>query len=133
MNKKNVFTQNAPAPIGPYQQAIICRGPLLFTAGQIPLDPKTGQIVTGDIRSQTRQVFENLRAILESGGASFTAVVKTTVFLSDMSEFTAMNEVYGEYFKENPPARSTVQVARLPKDVKVEIEAIAVLPEGQRD
>jgi 2-iminobutanoate/2-iminopropanoate deaminase len=133
MTRKHVFTPNAPAPIGPYQQAIICRGSLLFTAGQIPLDPKTGQIVAGDIRAQSRQVFENLRAILEAGGASFASVVKTTVFLSDMNEFAAMNEVYAEFFKENSPARSTVEVARLPKDVKVEIEAIAVLPEGQRD
>jgi 2-iminobutanoate/2-iminopropanoate deaminase len=133
MTRKHVFTASAPAPIGPYQQAIICRGPLLFTAGQIPIDPTTGQIVAADIRSQTRQVFENLRAILKAGGASLDAVVKTTVFLRDMTEFAAMNEVYGEYFKENPPARSTVEVSRLPKDVKVEIEAIAVLSEGQRD
>lgn len=100
---------------------------MVFTAGQIPLDPQTGQLVAGDIKAQTRQALMNVQAILEAGGASLQSVVKTTVFLKDMNEFPAMNEVYGEFFKSDPPARSTVEVARLPRDVRVEIDAIAMV------
>lgn len=102
------------------------QGTLVYTAGQIALDPATGQIIEGDVKAQTRRVMENLKAILDAAGTGFANVVKTTVFLKDMNEFAAMNEVYGEYFKENPPARSTVEVARLPRDVRVEIEVIAL-------
>jgi 2-iminobutanoate/2-iminopropanoate deaminase len=127
MEKKIIYTDKAPKPIGPYSQAVTASGAMLFTAGQIPLDPVSGQLVEGDIKAQTRQVMKNIDAILKQAGASFASVVKTTVFLKDMSEFPPMNEVYGEYFKENPPARSTVEVARLPKDVRVEIEVIALI------
>ena len=130
MAKSVVLTKNAPVPIGPYNQGIIADGSMLFTAGQVAIDPATGQVVQGDIKTQTRQVMKNIQAILEQGGTSLNSVVKTTVFLKDMNEFAAMNEVYGEFFKENPPARSTIEVARLPKDVKVEIEAIAVVSNG---
>jgi 2-iminobutanoate/2-iminopropanoate deaminase len=122
---ERVQTNGAPAAIGPYSQAIIS-GDLVFTAGQIPLDPGTMQIVGADVAAQTRQVFGNLKAILEAAGASLDAVIKTTVFLSDMNDFAAMNEVYAAAFGDHKPARSTVEAARLPKDVKVEIEAIAV-------
>lgn len=128
MPKTPVLTKNAPAPIGPYNQAITIEGSLVFTAGQIPIDPKTGQIVPGDIRDQTRQVLLNIKAILEEAGASLDLVVKTTVYLKDMNEFDAMNKVYAEYFRDIPPARSTVEVSRLPKNVNLEIDAIAVLP-----
>jgi 2-iminobutanoate/2-iminopropanoate deaminase len=121
---KVVHTNNAPAAIGPYSQAITM-GDMVFTAGQIALDPQTMQIVEGDIAAQTEQVMRNLSAILEQAGASLTTVVKTTVFLLDMNEFGAMNEVYGRHFGEHKPARSTVQAARLPRDVRVEIEVIA--------
>lgn len=122
-----VATQNAPAAIGPYSQGIIANG-LVFTAGQIPLDPATMELVGGeDVAAQTDRVMRNLAAILEEAGASLDTVVKTTVFLSDMNDFVAMNEVYGRHFGEHRPARSTVQAARLPKDVKVEIEALAVV------
>ncbi|MBI4546797.1 MAG: RidA family protein [Ignavibacteriae bacterium] len=127
MSKSIVLTQKAPTPIGPYSQGIISQGSLLFTAGQIALDPHTGQLIEGDIKAQTRQVLKNLQAIVEEAGASLQSVVKTTVFLKDMNEFAGMNEVYGEFFKDNLPARSTVEVSRLPRDVKVEIEAIAVI------
>ena len=126
MTLTKILTTNAPAPIGPYSQGIISSD-LLFTAGQIPLEPRTGQVIQGDIKAQTWQVLMNLKAILEQGGSSLGQVVKTTVFLSDMNEFAGMNEVYGEFFSANAPARSTVEVARLPRDVKVEIEAIAVV------
>jgi 2-iminobutanoate/2-iminopropanoate deaminase len=126
MKRACVSTPNAPAAIGPYSQGVTAGG-LLFTAGQIPLDPASGQLVEGDIRVQTRRVLENLKAILEAGGSSLSAVVKTTVFLKDMGEFAAMNEVYAAYFTQQPPARSTVEVARLPRDVRVEIEAVALL------
>jgi 2-iminobutanoate/2-iminopropanoate deaminase len=127
MPKTTVLTKEAPAPIGPYSQGIISTGDFLFTAGQIALDPKSGQIVAGDIKVQTRQVMNNITAILRQAGVTMSDVVKTTVFLKDMNEFAGMNEVYGEYFKETPPARSTVEVARLPRDVKVEIEVIAAV------
>jgi len=121
---KAVHTESAPQAIGPYSQAMIS-GNLVFTAGQIPLDPKTGDLVSGDIRQQTTRVLENLKALLEAAGGSLQSVVKTTVFLVDMSEFTSMNEVYASYFGDHKPARSTIQAARLPRDVRVEIEAIA--------
>jgi len=121
-----VHTKKAPVAVGPYSQAVSANG-FLFTAGQIPIDPTTGKVTQGDIKVQTRQVMENLKAVVEAGGSSFANVVKTTVFMKDMNEFAAMNEVYGEYFKEHPPARSTVEVARLPKDVRIEIEAVALI------
>ena len=124
MTLRRVQTDDAPQAIGPYSQAIVT-GQMVYTAGQIPLDPATKEIVDGGITEQTEQVMKNLRAILEEAGASLASVVKTTVFLKDMGEFAAMNEVYGRHFGAHRPARSTVEVARLPKDVKVEIEAIA--------
>ncbi len=130
MDKNVISTRNAPAAIGPYSQGVVSPAGLVFTAGQIPLDPATGQLVAADIRTQTRQALENVKAILEAGGSGISRVVKTTVFLKDMNEFSAMNEVYSEYFRESPPARSTVEVSRLPKDVRVEIEAIAAVGKG---
>ena len=121
-----VETGNAPAAIGPYSQAIVFNG-MVFTAGQIPLDPTSGQLVEGDVATQTRRVMQSLQAILEEAGASLSTVLKTTVFLSDMADFVAMNAVYAESFGDHKPARSTVQAARLPRDVKVEIEAIAAI------
>ena len=122
-----VTSDGAPPPIGPYSQAVRS-GSLLFTSGQIPIHPVTGAVVEGGIAEQTRQVLSNLDAVLTAGGASAGRVVKVTVFLSDMNDFPAMNEIYAAYFKgETPPARSTVAVARLPKDVRVEIEAVAVV------
>jgi 2-iminobutanoate/2-iminopropanoate deaminase len=123
---KRVHTPNAPAAIGPYSQAIIA-GNLVFTAGQIPLDPATMEIVGKEVAEQTARVFANLQAILEASGASLSQVIKTTVFLADMADFAAMNEVYARAFGDHKPARSTVQAARLPKDVRVEIEAVALL------
>ncbi len=123
---KPVHTPAAPAAIGPYSQAIVA-GNLVFTAGQIPLDPATMELVTGDVATQTARVMENVKAVLEAAGASLQSVVRTTVFLSDMADFAAMNEVYGRYFGDHKPARSTVQAARLPRDVRVEIDTIAVL------
>jgi 2-iminobutanoate/2-iminopropanoate deaminase len=123
---RTIRTDRAPGAIGPYSQAIVA-GNLVFTAGQIPLDPATGELVQGDVSAQTERVIENLRAILEAAGSSLTKVVKTTVFLADMNDFAAMNEVYARYFGDHRPARSTVQAARLPRDVRVEIEAVAVL------
>ncbi len=128
MSRQVVSTDKAPAAIGPYSQAIVA-GNFVFTAGQIPIDPKTSQLVTGDIQTQTRLVLENLKAVLEAAGTDLAHVVKTTVFLRDMNDFGAMNEVYARYFPKNPPARSAVQAARLPKDVGIEIECVAVLPE----
>lgn len=121
-----VQTDHAPAAIGPYSQAIITGG-LVFTAGQIPLDPETMQITGETIGEQTDVVLRNLSAILETAGASLSSVVKTTVFLADMNEFSPMNDVYARWFGDHKPARSTVEVARLPKDVKVEIDAVAVV------
>ena len=122
---EKVQTGGAPAAIGPYSQAI-AHGGLVFTAGQIPLDPASMQLVEGDVAAQTERVMQNLAAVLEAAGASLGSVIKTTVFLSDMNDFAAMNEVYGRWFDGHAPARSTVQVARLPRDAKVEIECIAV-------
>ena len=127
MDKKIVQSDNAPRPIGPYSQGVITPPGLLFTAGQIPIDPATGELVQGDIKAQTRQVLENLKSVLTAGGTSLTAVVKTTVFLKDLKDFVLMNEVYSEYFQESPPARSAVEVSRIPKDAKVEIEAVAIV------
>jgi 2-iminobutanoate/2-iminopropanoate deaminase len=124
--KKVISTSGAPAAIGPYSQAIISNG-MAFLSGQIPLDPATGQVVAGGIEEQTVRVFDNLKAVLESSGSSLANVVKTTVYLKDMGEFAAMNAVYGRYFTENPPARATVEVSRLPKDVRVEIDCIAAV------
>jgi 2-iminobutanoate/2-iminopropanoate deaminase len=125
-NLKTVETKNAPAAIGPYSQAQIV-GNLVFTAGQIPLDPASMELITGGIAEQTERVMTNLAGILQAAGASLGSVVKTTVFLRDMNDFAAMNEVYGRHFGDHRPARSTVQAARLPRDVAVEIEAIAVV------
>jgi 2-iminobutanoate/2-iminopropanoate deaminase len=130
MTRQVIRTDNAPAPVGPYNQAIAATGQLVFVAGQIPLDPKTGEIVGGsDVTKQTEQVMANLEAILAAAGAKMQDVVKTSVFLADMNDFAAMNQVYARYFDEaSAPARACVQVARLPKDVLVEIECIAVVP-----
>ena len=122
--KQAISSPDAPKAIGPYSQAVRA-GQLLFVSGQVPLDPATGQIVAGDIAAQTRRVFDNLGAVLKAGGRSFADVVRTTVFLADMNDFAAVNEVYGSYFSEPYPARATVQVARLPKDARVEIDLIA--------
>ncbi len=129
MTKKIIKTPNAPAPVGPYNQAIAASGQLLFVAGQIPLNPHTGEIVgLGDITSQTQQVMQNLEAILQEAGATWENVVKTSVFLQDLGDFAAMNRVYAQYFHEaTAPARACVEVSRLPKDVLVEIDCIAVL------
>jgi len=126
MSKKEIKTTGAPRPIGPYSQAVMTGG-MIFLSGQIPIDPASGELVTGDIGSQTHRVFENLAAVLKEAGASMQAVVKTTVFMKDLSRFGEMNAVYGEFFKPPYPARSTVQAAALPKGVDVEIDAIAVV------
>ena len=119
-----VSTDRAPKAIGPYSQAVIANG-FVFVSGQIPLDPATGQIVAGGIAEQTAQVFENMKNVLEAAGSSLEQAVKTTVYLKDMGDFAPMNEVYGRYFPANPPARATVEAARLPRDVRVEIDCIA--------
>ncbi len=124
--KKIISTSDAPAAIGPYSQATVIHG-FAFLSGQIPLDPATGEIVAGGIEEQTVRVLRNLKAVLEASGSSLASVVKTTVYLKDMSEFAAMNAVYARYFTDNPPARATVEVARLPKDVRVEIDCIAAV------
>lgn len=122
--KRIVSTDKAPKAIGPYSQAVIYNG-LAYLSGQIPLDPATNTLVAGDVAAQTERVLENIKAVLEAAGSSLESVLKTTVFLKDMGDFPKMNEVYGRYFAENPPARSTVQAAKLPRDVMVEIDAIA--------
>ena len=125
--KKIVNTSNAPNPIGPYNQAVIS-GNLMFMSGQIAFDPSTGELVIGEIQAETKQVMENLKSILDEAGLSFKNVIKTSIFLSDMSNFQQVNEVYGSYFSdEDAPARETVEVSRLPKDVNVEISMIAQL------
>ena len=124
--KQVIHTDSAPAAIGPYSQAIQI-GDLLFVSGQVPIDPSTGAVVEGDIKAQAQQSLNNLKAILNAAGTNMGAVVKTTVFLADMNDFAATNEVYAQFFQEPFPARSAVQVGRLPKDAKVEIEAIAQL------
>lgn len=125
MKKSIIHTENAPAAVGPYSQGTRT-GKFVYTAGQIPLDPTTGKMVEGGIEAQTRQSLTNLKAVLEAGGSSLSSVMKTTVFLQDMGEFAAMNGVYAEFFGENPPARSAVQVAALPLGARVEIEAVAL-------
>lgn len=124
--KQVIHTDKAPAAIGPYSQAIQV-GQMLFTSGQVPIDPETGAIVEGGIQEQARQSLNNIKAILNAAGTNMGAVVKTTVFLQDMNDFAAMNEIYAQFFQEPYPARSAVQVGRLPKDALVEIEAIAQL------
>ena len=128
--KKIISTSEAPAAVGPYSQAVRVRS-TIYCAGQIPLDPKSGQIVPGDIGTQTRRVLDNIAAVLRSEGVSLENVAKTTIFLTDLSDFQTVNEIYGSYFKNQPPARSTVQVSALPKGANVEIEAIAVADNGE--
>lgn len=125
MQRERVTTAHAPGAIGPYSQAIIS-GSLLFASGQVALDPATGELVVGDVRAQTRKALENLSAVLTAGGSSLGQIAKTTVFLTTMADFAAMNEVYAEFFQGDPPARSTIAVAGLPRGAAVEIEAIAV-------
>ena len=123
--KDVISTDKAPKAIGPYVQAIKANG-FIYTAGQIPLDPATGQIVEGDVARQTVRVLDNLKAVLEAAGSSLEKTVKTTVFLKDMNDFATMNEVYAKYFPSQPPARSTVEVSRLPRDARLEIEIVAL-------
>ena len=130
--KKIISTSEAPAAIGPYSQAVRS-GNFLFCSGQIPLDPASGQIVSGDIATQTRRVLDNIGAVLKAEGLTFENIMKTTIFLIDLGDFQTVNEVYSSYFQQQPPARSTVQVAALPKGAKVEIEAIAVADETALD
>jgi 2-iminobutanoate/2-iminopropanoate deaminase len=126
MKKKVIQTEKAPKAIGPYSQAIQA-GEFLFLSGQIPLDPKTGDLMKGDIREQTQQVLENIKGVLESQGLGMENVVKATLFLKDMANFNQVNEVYATYFSSFPPARSTIEVAKLPRDADIEIEAIALI------
>jgi 2-iminobutanoate/2-iminopropanoate deaminase len=121
-----VHTADAPAAIGPYSQAVVANG-FVFCSGQIPLDPTTGQLVGDDARAQTRRVMENLRGVLAAAGAGFETVVKSTIFLADLGDFGVVNAIYAEYFPSDPPARATVQVARLPRDARVEIEMVATV------
>ena len=125
MNNKRIMTENAPAAIGPYAQAVEA-GSFVFTSGQIPIDPQTGSMIEGDIGRQAAQCIENLKAVLEAAGLKLGDVIKTTVFLQDMNDFAVVNEIYGQYFSPPYPARSCVEVARLPKDARIEIEAVAV-------
>lgn len=129
MTRSKVSTASAPAAIGPYSQAIILDG-MVYCSGQVGLDPATGQLVEGDVRTQAQRALQNLSAVLEAAGSSLANVVKTTVFLTDMANFTAMNEIYASFFGDTPPARSTVAVAELPKGAQVEIEAIAARVAG---
>ncbi len=125
--RKVIATKNAPGAIGPYNQAIVAQGSMLFTAGQIPLNAESGEIVGTTIEEQTEKALSNLKAVVEAGGSSLANVIKTTVFMKDMNDFVKMNGVYAKYFDENPPSRSAVEVARLPKDVLVEVECIALV------
>lgn len=128
MNKQIIRTNRAPTPVGPYNQAIAASGRMLFVAGQIPLDSQTGEIVAGDIAEQTKQVMKNIEAILNEAGADWNNVVKTSIFLTDLANFAEINRIYSQYFsKEAAPARSCVEVSRLPKDVPLEIECIAMV------
>lgn len=124
--KKIIKTDTAPAAIGPYSQAVVANG-FVFASGQIPINPATNQLIDGDVAAQTHQVMKNLEAVLAAAGSSLQRAVKTTVFLADMNDFGKMNEVYGSYFKESPPARATVQAARLPRDVRIEIDVVALV------
>ncbi len=124
MTRTRIETDQAPAAIGPYSQAIVCHG-LVFTAGQIPIDPSTGELIDGDIAAETTLVLRNLAGVLGAAGSGMDRVVKTTVFLADMGDFAAMNEVYAKFFPDPPPARSAIQAAALPKGVRVEIECVA--------
>jgi 2-iminobutanoate/2-iminopropanoate deaminase len=126
MNKEIISTKNAPAAIGPYSQAIKV-GNLLFTSGQIPLDPTTGELINKDIKSATKRVLENIKGILEEAGINFGNVIKTVVYLRDMEDFATVNEIYAQYFTSKQPARSCIQVAKLPKDALIEIEVIALV------
>lgn len=126
LHKEVVSTGRAPAAIGPYSQAVRVGG-FVYTSGQIPIDPATGEVVAGDVKLQTERVIENLKNLLQDSGSSLESVIKTTVFIKDMNDFSTVNEVYSRYFSQNPPARSCVEVSRLPKDARVEIEAVAVL------
>ena len=128
MLREPVKTTHAPAALGPYPQAIKAGG-FVYVSGQVPIDPETGEFVPGGIAEQTDRVLKNVAAVLEAAGSSLDLVVKTTVFLADMNEFAAMNEVYAKFFKEAPPARATVEAARLPRDARVEIEAVALVSE----
>lgn len=123
MQKKIINSQNAPAAIGPYSQGVEAGG-LIFISGQMPVNPATGEIIYGDIKRAAAQCIENIKSIAESAGCSLDNVIKTTLFIKDMDQFSSINEIYGTYFRENQPARSTVQVARLPKDVDIEVEAV---------
>lgn len=126
MARTIIQTDKAPAAIGPYSQAVVCDASrLIYTAGQIPIDPNTGVLIAGDIAAQTRQALLNLQAVVEAAGSSLAQVVKTTVFLKDMNDFAVMNGVYGDFFGDDPPARSAIEAARLPKDVLIEIECVA--------
>lgn len=127
--KQIISTDRAPAAVGPYSQAVKV-GDFIYTAGQIPLEPQTGSLVEGGIEAQTRQAMENLSAVLEAAGSSLTQVVKTTIFVTDIKDFATVNQVYGSFFSDRPPARSTVQVAALPLGAGVEIEAVAILAEA---
>ncbi len=128
MNKDHITTEKAPAAIGPYTQAVKA-GNHIFISGQIPLDPDNGELVEGDIKDQTRRVLENIKGIITSVGGTMESIVKTTVYLKNMDNFVQMNSVYAEFFQEKPPARACVEVSRLPKDVDVEIEAVAYVEE----
>ena len=130
--KKPIFTSEAPAAIGPYSQGMRT-GRFLFCSGQIPLDPKSGDIVSGDIATQTRRVMDNIAALLRAEGLTFDHIVKTTIFLTNLGDFQTVNETYGSYFKQDPPARSTVQVSALPRGANVEIEVIAAAAEADQD
>jgi 2-iminobutanoate/2-iminopropanoate deaminase len=126
MHRVVISTESAPAAIGPYSQAIAA-GDLIFVSGQLPVDPESGQFIEGDIPEMTRQIFRNIATILAAAGSHLEKIVKTTVFLADLNDFQAMNAAYAEFFAENPPARSTVQVARLPRDARIEIEVVALV------
>lgn len=128
MHKEPINSPNAPAAIGPYSQGVKI-GNLFFTSGQMAIDPKTGEFIGEDIQAETKQTLDNIKAILEAANTNLENVIKTTVFIKDMNDFVKINEIYGQYFTENQPARSCVEVARLPKDANIEIEVIAVIPE----
>lgn len=132
MGKKVIQTEKAPKPIGPYSQAIRA-GNFIFLSGQLPIDPSTGEMVSGDIRQQTRQVLENIKGVLESQGMGMQDVVKVNIFLRDMGNFNQMNEIYATYFSSDPPARSTVEVGKLPRNADIEIEAIALSLHPDKD